>query len=61
MPLRMTLVSVPVWQVLASALLTGASVWLLVRFAGRVYSGAILRTGTRIPLRAAWRGGTQHG
>jgi ABC-2 type transport system permease protein len=58
MPLRMTLTSVPVWQVLAAALLTGASIWLLVRVAGRVYTGAILRTGTRIPLRTAWRGGT---
>jgi ABC-2 type transport system permease protein len=61
MPLRMTLTSVPVWQVLVSAVLTGATVWLLVRLAGRVYSGAILRTGTRIPLRAAWRGGAQRG
>ena len=24
-------------------------------------TGAILRTGTRIPLRTAWRGGVQHG
>jgi ABC-2 type transport system permease protein len=57
MPLRMTLTHVPVWQVLVAAALTGVTVWLLVRFAGRVYSGAVLRTGTRIPLRAAWRGG----
>ncbi len=57
MPLRITLTGVPMWQVLVSALLAGASVWLLVRFAGRVYSGAVLRTGTRIPLRVAWRGG----
>jgi len=61
MPLRMTLTSVPVWQPVAAALLTAASVWLLVRVAGRVYTGAILRSGTRIPLRAAWHGGTQHG
>ena len=59
MPLRMTLTIVPTWQVLTSALLTGASVWLLVRFAGRVYAGAVLRTGTRIPLQAAWRAGAQ--
>jgi ABC-2 type transport system permease protein len=57
MPLRMTLTQVPLWQVLGSAALTGVTVWLLVRFAGRVYSGAVLRTGTRIPLRAAWRSG----
>lgn len=59
MPLRMTLTNVPVWQLLTSVLLTGTTVWLLVRFAGRVYSGAVLRTGTRIPLQAAWRGGTR--
>jgi hypothetical protein len=45
--------------VLASAVLSGATVWLLVRFAGRVYTGAVLRTGTRMPLRAAWRSGAQ--
>jgi ABC-2 type transport system permease protein len=59
MPLRMTLTDVPSWQLATSVLLTGGSVWLLVRLAGRVYSGAVLRTGTRIPLQAAWRGGTQ--
>ncbi len=57
MPLRLTLVSVPTWQVLASALLTAVTVWLLVLLAGRIYSGALLRTGTRVPLRVAWRGG----
>lgn len=59
MPLRMTLTNVATWQVLVAAALTGATVWVLVRFAGRVYTGAVLRTGTRIPLLAAWRGGTQ--
>ena len=59
MPLRVTLTNVPAWQVLASAMLTGMSVWLIVRFAGRVYGGAVLRTGTRVPLQAAWRGGAQ--
>jgi ABC-2 type transport system permease protein len=58
MPLRMTLVAVPTWQVVASALLTALAVWLLVLLAGRIYSGALLRTGTRVPLRVAWRGGT---
>jgi ABC-2 type transport system permease protein len=60
MPLRMTLTNLPTWQVLTSALLTGATVWLLIRFAGRVYAGAVLRTGIRIPLQAAWRSGAQH-
>ena len=60
MPLRMALTTVPTWQLLTSALLTGATIWLLVRFAGRVYTGAVLRTGTLPPLQAAWRGGAQH-
>lgn len=57
MPLRMTLTDVPVWQLTASAALAAGSVWLLVRLAGRVYSGAVLRTGTKVPVQAAWRGG----
>ena len=59
MPLRLTLVAVPTWQVAASALLTALTVWLLVLLAGRIYSGALLRTGTRVPLRVAWRGGAE--
>ena len=57
MPVRITLTTVPAWQIIAAALLTGATVWLLVRLAGRVYAGAVLRSGTRIPLRVAWRAG----
>ena len=57
MPLRLTLVAVPAWQVVASALLTASTVWLLLLLAGRIYSGALLRTGARIPLRVAWHGG----
>jgi len=34
-------------------------VWLLVRAAGRVYTGALLGTGVRIRLLAAWRDGAQ--
>ena len=59
MPLRLTLVAVPTWQVAASALLTALTVWLLVLVAGRIYSGALLRTGARVPLRVAWRGGAE--
>jgi ABC-2 type transport system permease protein len=57
MPVRLTLATVPAWEVVAAALLTVTSVWVLVRLAGRIYTGAVLRTGTRIPLRVAWRGG----
>jgi ABC-2 type transport system permease protein len=59
MPVRVTLTDVPAWEVAAAALLTAGTVWVLVRLAGRIYTGAVLRTGTRIPLRAAWRGGAR--
>jgi ABC-2 type transport system permease protein len=57
MPVRLTLAAVPTWEVVAAALLTACTVWVLVRLAGRIYTGAVLRTGTRIPLQVAWRGG----
>jgi len=31
------------------------SAWILVRLAGRVYTGAVARTGPRVKLREAWR------
>jgi ABC-2 type transport system permease protein len=59
MPMRLTLTTVPAWQVFTAALLTALAIWLLVLVAGRIYSGALLRTGTRIPLRVAWRSGVR--
>jgi ABC-2 type transport system permease protein len=59
MPMRLTLTTVPAWQVFTAALLTALTIWLLVLVAGRIYSGALLRTGTRIPLRVAWRSGVR--
>ena len=32
-----------------------ATIWLLLEFGGRVYSGAVLQTGGRMKLRDAWR------
>jgi hypothetical protein len=29
--------------------------WVLVRIAGRIYTGALLRVGGRVPLRDVWR------
>jgi ABC-2 type transport system permease protein len=57
MPVRLTLTTVPVWEVVTAALATAGAVWLLVAVAGRIYAGALLRSGTRVPLRLAWRGG----
>lgn len=61
MPLRMTLMNVPLWQVLLSAGLTAATVWATVLLASRVYRGAVLRTGTRLRVLAAWRAGRHAG
>ena len=55
MPLRAGLVLVPAWQVVLAALLTAGGTWLLIRVGGRLYRGAILRTGGRVHLREAWQ------
>lgn len=57
-PLRVALGTAPAWQVLASALVTIAVTWVLVRGAGRVYTGALLRVGGRVAVRDAWRSAT---
>jgi ABC-2 type transport system permease protein len=43
------------WVVPVAVVVEVASTWLLVRVAGRVYTGAIVRTGPRVKLRQAWR------
>jgi ABC-2 type transport system permease protein len=52
---RLALGAVPTWQIISSALLMVLVIWALVRIAGRVYSGALLRVGGRVPLRDVWR------
>jgi ABC-2 type transport system permease protein len=47
----------PWWRVLAALLGTLAFIVLLVRAGARVYRGAALRMGGRVPLREAWRAG----
>lgn len=47
---------VPAWQILLSVGAMVVSVLVLVRLAGRIYSGAVLRIGRRLRLREAWRG-----
>jgi ABC-2 type transport system permease protein len=48
--------SVPWWQIATSIVLMVATVYGLVRLAGRIYAGGILRIGPRLRLRDAWRG-----
>ena len=54
MPVRIAVSHVPAWQfALAAGLMLAATYWL-VRVAGAVYSGALLRTGARPRVRDLW-------
>jgi ABC-2 type transport system permease protein len=54
-PLRAALGAIEPWEIVVSAGLTAATIWALLVFGGRVYSGAVLQTTGRIKLRDAWR------
>lgn len=49
--------SVPWWQIVLSVTLLVVTMYGMVRLAGRIYGGAVLRIGPRVRLREAWRGG----
>lgn len=51
MTYRIAVHAVPGWQLVTSALVVVLAMGGLIRLAGRVYSGALLRFGGRIPLR----------
>lgn len=55
MTYRVALHAAPAWQLVSSALLMTLAIWALIRVAGRIYSGALLRFGRRLPLRDLWR------
>ncbi|HVP75147.1 MAG TPA: ABC transporter permease [Gaiellaceae bacterium] len=55
LPARSALVGVPPWEHALAVVLVLASIYALVRFAGRVYEHGLLRSGPRLDLRAAWR------
>jgi ABC-2 type transport system permease protein len=57
MPVRIVLGSAAPWEVAVSIGASVLSVLLLVPLAGRLYAGAVLRTGARVRLRDAWRAG----
>ena len=48
--------SVPWWQIGLSVLLMLVTIYGMLRLAGRIYAGAVLRTGGRVKLKEAWRG-----
>jgi ABC-2 type transport system permease protein len=55
LPARCALTWVPLWQHGLAFVLVIASIYALVRFAGRVYGQGLLHTGPRLDPRSAWR------
>lgn len=55
MPMRNAVSEVPVFENLAAIAIIIATMVVLVKMAGRVYRGAALRIGAKVPLRDAWR------
>lgn len=55
MAVRSTTSDVPLWEVLVAVALIGVSTVLLIKLGGRIYRGAILQSGRKMKLRAAWR------
>jgi ABC-2 type transport system permease protein len=54
-PPRIVTHDIPAWEVLASLLVTLGAAALLIPLAGRIYAGGILRTGSALKVRDAWR------
>jgi ABC-2 type transport system permease protein len=54
LPVRIATGDVAAWQIVAALLIMLGSGVVLIRLAGRLYSGAILRTGGTVKLREAW-------
>lgn len=55
MPVRAAMSAVPVWQYVVAVVLQIAAVYLLVRLAARVYSGAMLKTSGKLKVAEAIR------
>ena len=55
LPARSILVGVPLWEHALAVLLVLATIYVLVRLAGRIYAQGLLRSGPRVDLRTALR------
>jgi ABC-2 type transport system permease protein len=55
LPPRILVGAAPWYEVVGGALVTLAAAAALIPLAARIYSGAVLRTGSAIKLRDAWR------
>jgi ABC-2 type transport system permease protein len=56
MPVRMAAGEAAPWEVALSVVLMLGAIALVVRLAGRIYAGALLRTGGKVKVREALRG-----
>lgn len=54
MPARVAVGHVPMWEIVLAAAIILAGIYGLVRLGGAIYSGWLLRTGTRPRLRDVW-------
>ena len=55
MPVRIAVGDVPAWEHALAIAIMLASTYAVIRLAGSVYSGALLRSGARPGFRAVWR------
>ncbi|MEO8689407.1 MAG: ABC transporter permease [Solirubrobacteraceae bacterium] len=55
MPPRIALGEAPAYEIVAAFVVTALGAAALIPLAGRIYSGAVLRTGSAVKLRDAWR------
>jgi ABC-2 type transport system permease protein len=55
MPLRFTIVDIPIWKLILSQLINVATLMLIFPLAGKIYRVGILRTGTKPTLREVFR------
>jgi ABC-2 type transport system permease protein len=54
-PPRIVTGDIPGWEIVASLVVTAGAAALLIPLAARIYAGGILRTGSALKLRDAWR------
>ncbi len=55
MPVRSAVGDVPTWEIALSVVMVIAAVYGFTRLGGYIYKGAILKVGSRVRLRDAWR------
>ncbi len=55
MPIRSSVTPVPAWEIALSIGLIMVAIYVMIRFGGRVYRGAVLQIGAKVRIRDAWR------